>query len=106
MSPTQRALAHLRRLGYQARVVERWNPFARVRQDLFGADVLALKAGAPVLAIQVTTGAHVSARRRKLQENGCAALWKSAGATVEIWSWTKTGPRGRKKMWTVRREAL
>ena len=48
MSPTQRSLAHLKALGYQARVVEKWNPFAKVRQDLFGGDVLALKPGSPV----------------------------------------------------------
>lgn len=28
-SPTVRTLQHLRRLGYFAQVVERWNPFAR-----------------------------------------------------------------------------
>ena len=37
MSPTARSLAHLRSLGYTARVVERWNPFAKIRQDLLGA---------------------------------------------------------------------
>ena len=35
-SPTQRSLKLLRDEGYTAQVVERWNPHARVRQDLFG----------------------------------------------------------------------
>jgi hypothetical protein len=55
MSPTARSLAHLKALGYQAKVVEKWNPFAKIRQDLFGADILALKPGEPVLVVQATT---------------------------------------------------
>ena len=35
-SPTQRTLKRLRDLGYLAEVVERWNPHAKVRNDLFG----------------------------------------------------------------------
>jgi len=58
MSPTQRSLAHLKELGYTAKVVERWNPFAKIRQDLFGTDVLVLKPGEPVLVVQATTGSN------------------------------------------------
>ena len=50
MSPTSRSLAHLRHLGYQAAIVEKWNPYARRRVDCFGRDLLVLKAGEPVLA--------------------------------------------------------
>jgi hypothetical protein len=38
MSPTARSLQHLKSLGAYARVVEKWNAFAKIRQDLFGAD--------------------------------------------------------------------
>jgi hypothetical protein len=38
MTPTARSLAHLKALGYEERVVEKWNPFAKIRQDLFGMD--------------------------------------------------------------------
>lgn len=106
MSPTQRSLAHLKHLGYAAKVVEKWNPFAKIRQDLFGADVLALKAGEPVLAIQATTGANHAARRTKLEAEGFVALWKGAGAALEIWSWTHARPRGKRKVWTLRREGM
>jgi hypothetical protein len=106
MSPTQRSLAHLKTLGYQAKVVEKWNPFAKIRHDLFGADVLALKAGAPVLVVQATSGANHAARREKLAAAGFISLWKSSGAQLEIWSWTKQGPRGERKTWMVRRETL
>lgn len=106
MSPTQRSLAHLKQLGYQAKVVEKWNPFAKIRQDLFGADLLALKVGEPVLVVQATTGSNHAARRTKLEAAGFIQLWKGAGAVLEVWSWAKLGPRGSRKTWTLRREGL
>ena len=43
-SPTQLSLKKLREEGYIVAVVEHWNSFARIRQDLFGfIDLLALK---------------------------------------------------------------
>jgi hypothetical protein len=97
---------HLRELSYHTGVVEKWNPFAKIRQDLFGADVLPLKPGEPVLAVQATTGANHAARREKLATAGFVGLWKGAGAALEIWSWTHAGPRGKRKVWTLRREGL
>lgn len=42
-SPTQRTLAECRKRGYTAQVVEKWNPHARIRQDLFGViDIVAI----------------------------------------------------------------
>ena len=106
MSPTQRSLQHLKVLGYQARVVERWNPFAKVRQDVFGAEVIGLKAGEPVWVVQATSGSNHAARREKLHAEGFVTLWTSCGAALEVWSWKKAGPRGQRKIWRLRREAL
>jgi hypothetical protein len=57
----------LRREGYVAQVTERWNAFARVRQDLFRCiDVLAIhpdQQGA--LGVQATTRANQAARLTK-----------------------------------------
>jgi hypothetical protein len=106
MSPTQRSKHYLEHLGYRVAIVEKWNPFARVRQDLFGVDVLALKPGTPILAVQVTTGAHHADRREKLHAEGFVALWQGTGATLELWSWRKAGPRGQRQTWQLRREAL
>ena len=36
ITPTQRTLKHMRERGYTCQVVEHWNPFARIRQDLYG----------------------------------------------------------------------
>ncbi len=106
MTPTARSLDHVRALGYRAQVVERWNPFARIRQDVFGVDLIALKPGQPVLVIQATSGSHHAARRAKLATLGFIALWTSVGAVLEVWSWSQQGPRGKRKTWTLRREAL
>ncbi|HSB44873.1 MAG TPA: hypothetical protein VLD60_07675 [Nitrospira sp.] len=54
MHPTAGSLAHLKTLGYHVRVVEKWNSFAKIRHDLLAVDLLALKAGEPVLVIQAT----------------------------------------------------
>jgi hypothetical protein len=46
MSPTQRTLAECRKRGWVCQVVEKWNPHARIRQDLFGCiDIVALVPG-------------------------------------------------------------
>jgi len=68
MTPTQRSLAHLRKLGYTCAVVEHWNPFARVRQDLFGfVDILAFHPQRQEhLFIQTTTRDNLVARRNKI----------------------------------------
>lgn len=106
MSPTARSLQHLRELGYQAEVVEKTIPHTFIKKDLFGVDLIALKPGAPVLAIQTTTGSNHAARRTKLEAEGFVTLWTGAGAVLEIWSWSKQGTRGERKTWTLRRETI
>jgi hypothetical protein len=106
VSPTQRSLAHLKALGYHAKVVEKWNPFAKIRQDLFGVDILGLKAGLPILAVQATTGSNHAAHRTKLETEGFVDLWKGSFASIEIWSWAQQGPRGSRKTWKLWREML
>ncbi len=105
MTPTARSLSHLRKLGYQADVVERWIPKVNIRRDLFFAwDILGLKVGQPLLAVQVTTGANASARVEKVAEQ--AVFWKSTGNVCEVWAWSKQGPRGQRKVWKLRRIPL
>ena len=86
-------------------MVERWNPWAKIRQDVFGADILALRPG-EFLAVQCTSGSNHAARREELTTDGFVDLWNSAGACIEIWSWSKQGPRGKRKTWQLRREPL
>ena len=105
-SPTARTLALLRQEGWTAQVVERWNPYAKVRHDLFACiDVLAIN-GSVVLGVQATSGSNVSARLSKIASLPSAALWKASGGLLEVWGWRKVGKQGERKRWEVRRVAL
>lgn len=87
-SPTQRSLEYLREQGYHCEVVEKWNPWKRVRQDLWGwCDILAIRRD-EVLAVQVTS-AGVAARIKKIQESDTVAKVREAGIRVEVHGWTK-----------------
>ena len=104
MSPTQRSLAHVRKLGWTAQVVERWNQYAGVRQDLFGAiDVLCLlPTRGGCTGIQSTTGSNVSKRCRKIEDEPIMARWLQAGNGLLVHGWAKRGPRGKAKRWSLR----
>ena len=101
-SPTRRTLAHLRKAGYPlVQVVEKWNPHAGVRQDLFGIiDVLAVGPRG-VLAVQCTSGAHVASRLAKIRESEALPVLKSAGFDVRVHGWRKRSSNGR---WVLRDE--
>ena len=106
-SPTKRCIALLKKEGAISQVVERWNAFAGVRQDLFGfADILAMTSKRELLAIQTTSGSAHASHRIKILNEPRALLWLKCGNRIEIWSWSKRGPRGCKKVWTVRRDEI
>src|ERR1043166_1347497 len=88
-SPTQRTLAELRKRGYPlVQVVERWNPHAKVRQDMFGIiDVFAV--GDDIVAVQATSGSNVSARVAKITESDALAHLRRANIRVLVHGWTK-----------------
>lgn len=89
MSPTERSLKYLRAQGYRAVVTERWNPFAKIRQDLFGiVDILAVKAG-ETLGVQCTSDSNVSARVTKIAEHENTPALREAGWKLEVHGWTK-----------------
>lgn len=105
-SPTKRSLAKLRAEGWLVAVVERWNPYAKVRQDLFGfIDLLAIR-GDETLAVQTTSGAHVAERFEKIRNTDAghaARLWlASPNRKIVIHGWRKVGPRGKRKTWECR----
>ena len=87
-SPTQRSLEYLRELGYHCEIVEKWNPWRKVRQDLWGwCDILAIRRD-EVLAVQGTS-AGVAARIKKIQESDTVAKVREAGIRVVVHGWTK-----------------
>lgn len=106
-SPTQRSLDYCRKHGWTAGVVEKWNPHARIRQDLFGCiDMIVLDDEQGPLAVQATSGSGHAARRKKSIAEPRLKTWLESPARFEVWSWSKKGPRGKRKTWTLRREAI
>jgi len=97
-SPTTRTLGRLRRQGWRAAVVERWNPHARIRQDLWGVlDIVAIRPG-ETLGIQCTSASNMARRVRKLARSQAVDDLLKAGWAVQVWGWRKDR-RGR---WTCR----
>lgn len=88
MTPTQRSLAYLREEGYLVAIVEHWNPFARIRQDLFGfIDLLAIRRD-ETLAVQVTASG-VSSRVKKIEASPHLGKVREAGWKIFVHGWRK-----------------
>jgi hypothetical protein len=89
MSPTQRSLKYLRDLGYKPWIVEHWNHFARIRQDLYGCiDILAIGNG-ETIAVQTTSRSNVAARKKKIVENEYYPEMVRSGWKVQVHGWGK-----------------
>ena len=102
MTPTRRSLDYLRGQGCEVFVVEHWNAFARIRQDLLGfADLLVLKPGEPPLLVQVTTRDHQAHRAAKIVALPSARTWLECGGRIEVHGWAAVGRRGQRKVWDV-----
>lgn len=80
---------HMLAQGYTVAVVERWNPFARIRQDLFGfIDLLAIGEN-ETIAVQTTSGSHVASRVKKIAEHENVEAVRKAGWRIVVHGWTK-----------------
>lgn len=89
MTPTQRTLAEMRKRGHMAAVVEKWNPHARIRQDLFGIiDVLCL-GDSEVIGVQTTSASNLSARVRKIVDCDALPALRKAGVRLLVHGWKK-----------------
>ena len=96
-SPTQLSLKLMKERGYKCEITERWNQFARVRQDLYGfIDVLCLGDG-EVVGVQTTSYSNMSARVKKIREHENFKFVAAAGIRVIVQGWHKKGAR-----WEVR----
>lgn len=103
-SPTQRSLAYLRGLGCEAWVVEKWNPFAKIRQDMFGwIDIVAVDTK-QIIGVQTTSAPNVSARVLKARGNIALKNWLMAGGVLFVHGWDKH--KGRWRLHTNRQMAL
>ena len=101
-------MAYIRKNGGKPWIVEHWNHFAHIRQDLYQfADILVLypdRKGCTF--VQVTSGSNVSARKHKILANEYAPLVLSSGNTIEIHGWRKVGKKGKRKLWDIRVEDI
>lgn len=101
-SPTQNSKKLLKLEGWQVEVTERWNPFAKLRQDLFGfCDILCLR-NMTIMAVQTTSLGNVSARIKKIMAEPRAKEFMQAGGLIRVHGWAKMGPRGKRKKTTCK----
>lgn len=100
LSPTKLTLDRLRADGWPlVEVVEKWNPHARIRQDLFGfIDVIAVGPNG-TLAVQTTSASHVAERMRKIADHAHVAAVREAGWQIRVHGWAKKSGR-----WTLVRD--
>lgn len=98
MTPTQRSKRLLEDDGWIVAIVERWNPHARIRQDLFGfADLLACKPKFTPKLIQVTSTGWAS-RIAKVRAEPLAKWALQSGFDIEVHGWRKL--KSNKGKWT------
>lgn len=100
-SPTQRTIALYRSMGYDhVQVVERFNQYARVRQDLFGfIDVLAMGRD-ELVAIQATSMSNLASRVTKLEAMPAVRAWLAIPHhRVVCVGWKKYAQRVDGKWW-------
>lgn len=99
VSPTQRSLKLLRAAHYRAAIVEHWNPFAGIRQDLFGIIDIVAVGGGRTKGVQTTSSGNLSTRVKKIQASDALADLKQAGWSVEVHGWRR--PTRKRRQWTV-----
>lgn len=78
-------MADLKALGYLVEKVEQRLPIPTkfVTRDLFACiDLIAMKAGRPLLALQVTSRSNVNARMEKSRER--AQVWVRTGNRFQV----------------------
>ena len=101
-SPTQRTLRWLRKLGWSACVVDKYNHFARVRQDAFGwGDILAYLPHKPqdaaAIASRLNMGDSKALPMPRGNQDSAPVLLPLCGiALVQCTSYTNLSTRVRK----------
>jgi hypothetical protein len=79
----------MRERGWTVCVVEKFNSFAKVRQDAFGfGDILAIHPQTRTIALlQTTSRSNMSSRRKKIQSLETFKDWKESGGQVILHGW-------------------
>ena len=107
-SYTERTLEYYRELGFEIGNVERYfyqNGVRSKTYDLFGViDLIAIKAGMPVIGVQSTSDGEHTEHRKKILAEPLAKLWLQTGARLHLISWKKRKVSVMGKWWTEKLE--
>ena len=79
-------------------MVERFNQFAKVRQDLFGIIDIVCVGNGETIGVQATSGANVASRIAKIEDSDALADLRDAGWQIVVHGWRKNA-KGR---WELR----
>lgn len=109
ITPMQRTLSLLRDRGWTCAKTETWNPFAGIRQDLFGfLDVLCLgdyDDKPSIIGVQVGTGDDRMKHLRKMEDEPRFHQFKRCGGIMLLISWRKLkalkadGKKAKNEVW-------
>lgn len=88
-SLSARSVAHYRELGYLVATVEHYNSFTKRKHDLFGCIDLLCIGNGETIAIQVTSKANLSARKRKIEEAEAYPEMLRSGWRIVLHGWYK-----------------
>ena len=107
---TQMTLSALRDEGCSVEKVEKFNayagPFGR-REDAFGfIDIIALRPGEGIVAIQSTGPNGHAAHRKTILNTQFAYEWAACGGKIELWSWHKVRVGEKAERWRCRIEVI
>jgi len=106
-SPTSRTTKLLRDTGWTYQIVEYWCPHSRRRKDLWGiGDILVMDKQPGSLLLQVSSASGHAARVKKSLAEPRLEEWLESGNRFEVWTWGKKGARGKRKLWTVRKDPI
>lgn len=102
--PLQRTKAKLEEAKFSVWIVEKWVSFPPPghRVDMFNLiDAVAVREDIRgVLGVQACASSGRSAHRKKALANPYIRGWLLSGNAFEIWSWSKRGEAGKRKLWS------
>ena len=115
----QRSKKYLEDKGWHVAIVEKWNQWAHIRQDLYGfADLVAVRHDSNGVwainacedngAVQAHQDKYINGwddpKRGRQPPNYTLPVWLSAGNRFSIFGWGKRSSdgRGSRKVWTLR----
>lgn len=88
---TQKTLAWIKEHDWRYAITEKWNPFAKIRQDLFGFGDILVVTGDVNIIIQNTSYPERNKRRDKILKEctEVATDWIKGGGEILVVSWRK-----------------